>query len=100
MGIASLWKLLTEEGVVRKLSGSDPSQHHTLLSELDGTAIAVDLSAWIMQADQQLALLPHFGRTERCMKVALERVRGGEHAGRNPARIMGLLERYLRCRTG
>lgn len=27
------------------------------------------------QADQQQALLPHFSKEERCMKVAFERVR-------------------------
>ncbi|RMZ56870.1 hypothetical protein APUTEX25_002959 [Auxenochlorella protothecoides] len=109
MGIASLWKLLTEEGVVRKLSGSDPSQHHTLLSELDGTAIAVDLSAWIMQADQQLALLPHFGRTERCMKVALERsIQWLRHGclpvivveGRAPAEKLAAVQARYAARNG
>lgn len=73
MGIASLWKLLEQEGVLRKLSGSKPGDHAPLLGEVDGKAIAVDLAAWIMQADQQMALSPHFSRTERCMKVAMER---------------------------
>lgn len=73
MGISSLWKALTDAQLVRRLQGSDPEEHAALLSELDGQVLAVDLSAWIMQADQQLALLPHFSRTERCMKVALER---------------------------
>lgn len=73
MGISSLWKLLAEEGILRKLVGSSPEEHSSLLAELDGKVIAIDLSAWIMQADQQMALSPHFSRTERCMKVALER---------------------------
>ena len=30
----------------------------------------------LLQADQQVALLPHFSKEERCMKVAFERVRG------------------------
>ena len=32
------------------------------------------MSMWAMQADQQVALLPHFSREERCIKVAFERV--------------------------
>jgi hypothetical protein len=36
----------------------------------------------LLQADQQVALLPHFSKEERCMKVAFERVRGGMHDGR------------------
>ena len=31
--------------------------------------MAVDLSIWVMQADQQVALLPLFSQVERCMKV-------------------------------
>jgi flap endonuclease GEN len=33
----------------------------------------VDLSMWIMQADQQASLAPHFSREERAIKVAFER---------------------------
>lgn len=35
----------------------------------------------VMQADQQVALLPHFSREERSIKVAFERVRGVEYVG-------------------
>lgn len=43
-----------------------------------------------MQADQQQALLPHYSREERCVKVAFERVREGGSEGGSAASMWPL----------
>ncbi|GAB4815602.1 hypothetical protein N2152v2_002648, partial [Parachlorella kessleri] len=73
MGVKQLWQLLQGEGLLVKRFGSNPDDYPHLIREVDGKVVAVDLSMWAMQADQQLALLPHFSREERCIKVAFER---------------------------
>ncbi|KAL4425232.1 hypothetical protein ABPG75_009248 [Micractinium tetrahymenae] len=73
MGITALWQLLRAEEVVEWYRGGIAEEHAALLAAVDGQAVAIDLSTWIMQADQQTALTPHFSREERCMKVAFER---------------------------
>ncbi|PRW33965.1 flap endonuclease GEN-like protein 1 [Chlorella sorokiniana] len=73
MGVNALWQLLRAEGLVEHYAGAAPADHAAIVEAVDGAAIAVDLSTWIMQADQQQALLPHFSKEERCMKIAFER---------------------------
>ncbi|PSC67428.1 phosphatidate cytidylyltransferase [Micractinium conductrix] len=82
MGVKQLWPLLRAEGLVEWYRGGLEGEYGTCLSEVDGTAVAVDLAAWLVQAsggqalpraDTQAALLPHFSREERCMKIAFER---------------------------
>eukprot|EP00887_Chlorella_sp_A99_P003372 scaffold7.g3372.t1 len=73
MGVNTLWKLLAAEEVVQKYAGLNPADYAALVRAVDGAVIAVDLAMWLMQAELQKELLPHFSREERCMKVAFER---------------------------
>lgn len=77
MGINALWQLLRAEELVEHYAGAKASDHAAIVQAVDGAAVAVDLAVWCVQADQQQALLPHFSREERCMKVAFERVSAG-----------------------
>lgn len=74
MGVKQLWSLLQGERILEKTQGANPEAHLDIVHEVDGKVIAVDLAMWMMQADQQQALLPHFSKEERCVKVAFERV--------------------------
>jgi hypothetical protein len=83
MGVAALWSLLEKEGVVEHYRGASSDDYAAILQAASDAVVAVDLSPWLLQADQQAALAPHFSREERCMKVAFERVgaagdKGGE----------------------
>ncbi|EFN56935.1 hypothetical protein CHLNCDRAFT_143468 [Chlorella variabilis] len=73
MGVTALWQLLGAEQVVEHYRGASADELAHIVQAVDGAAVAVDLSPWLMQADQQQALLPHFSKEERCMKVAFER---------------------------
>ena len=46
MGVKHLWRTLEKGGAVELLDGAAPQQHDTILEELEGAAVAVDLSAW------------------------------------------------------
>lgn len=89
MGIADLWRLLEAEDVVEKYTGANAADHAAIVRAVDGQVIAVDLSMWLMQADQQRAIVEHFSREERCMKVAFERVRAGEDGHRGCIGVQG-----------
>lgn len=77
MGVAALWPLLRAEEMVEYYLGSSADDLATIVSSVFDTAVAVDLSTWIVQADSQQALSALFSREERCMKVAFERVSRG-----------------------
>ena len=73
MGVKELWTLLRSAGLVTEYHGS--TDHPQIVGEVQGTAIAVDLSQWIFHANSQPELLATFHSAEaRCLKVAFERV--------------------------
>lgn len=53
MGISSCWKLLHDEGVVERYNGGRAEDHARIVEAVDGKAIAVDLSMWIMQVRER-----------------------------------------------
>ena len=71
MGVKQLWKLLKNADLVENW---DASTVPALAQELEGKVLAVDLSMWLMQASEQVALTPHFNLAEGAAKVAFERV--------------------------
>lgn len=56
MGVKQLWPLLRAEGLVEWYRGGLEGEYGTCLSEVDGTAVAVDLAAWLVQASGGQAL--------------------------------------------
>ena len=50
MGVNALWQLLRDEEVVEHYKGALPQDYAAIVAAVDGKAIAVDLSMWIMQA--------------------------------------------------
>jgi hypothetical protein len=75
MGVSNLWKALDKGGVVSVLNGGHPTDHAEIIQELENKVIAVDLSAWLMQAQGQMALVEHFASPQaRCLKVVFDRV--------------------------
>jgi transcription elongation factor Elf1 len=74
MGVANLWQSLGQSGAVEAFSGATPDGHAELLGEVQGTAVAVDLSTWIMQALSQPALQEHYATpAARALSVVLWR---------------------------
>jgi hypothetical protein len=74
MGVAHLWQSLGHSGAVEAFSGATPQGHARLLGEVQGSAVAVDLSTWIMQAATQPALQEHYATpTARALSVVLSR---------------------------
>ncbi len=55
-----------------QLPGTSPNQSAFCLDAT--TRLHACFATPLAQADQQQALLPHFSKEERCMKVAFERV--------------------------
>ena len=49
MGVAMLWQLLKAEEVVEHYKGADPQDLAAMVAAVDGTALAIDLSTWIVQ---------------------------------------------------
>lgn len=75
MGVANLWKALEKGGAVTKLDGAQPGDHARILQELENTAVAVDLSAWLVQATTQQALVGVLDSPQACvLKVVFDRV--------------------------
>lgn len=73
MGVQNLWKVLEKGDAVVKLKGSDQFQQIT--EAVENKVIAVDLSAWLMQAQTQPALLANFDSPyARAAKVVFDRV--------------------------
>lgn len=76
MGVKHLWRVLERGGAVEVLDGGDAAQHEQILDELEGTVVAVDLSAWLMQAISQPALTQVYFSDHACvLKVVFDRVR-------------------------
>jgi len=46
MGVKNLWRTLTAGGAVEQFDGGDAEQLDAILEEIEGTVVAVDLSAW------------------------------------------------------
>lgn len=76
MGVLNLWKALERGGAVEELVGSQAGQHAQIVEALENKVVAVDLSAWLMQAQSQPALLEHLDSPyARAVKVVFDRVR-------------------------
>jgi hypothetical protein len=76
MGVKHLWRTLEKGGAVELLDGGDAAQHCEILDELEGAAVAVDLSAWLVQAQTQPALAQNYDSDFACaLKVVFDRVR-------------------------
>eukprot|EP00879_Flechtneria_rotunda_P023086 GHRR01024405.1.p1 GENE.GHRR01024405.1~~GHRR01024405.1.p1 ORF type:complete len:135 (+),score=39.50 GHRR01024405.1:865-1269(+) len=74
MGVNNLWKSLVKGNAVRTLEGSVAGQLQQILQEVENRVIAVDLSAWLMQAQTQPALLEHYSSDyARAVKVVFDR---------------------------
>jgi hypothetical protein len=74
MGVKHLWKALERGGTVETFDGADPAQHAAIMDELEGAAVAVDLSAWLVQATTQPALMEAYHSEYACvLKVVFER---------------------------
>lgn len=58
MGIAALWQLLRAEEVVEWYRGGITEEHAALVAAVDGQAVAIDLSPWIIQAGGESVLQP------------------------------------------
>jgi hypothetical protein len=50
MGVTMLWQLLKAEEVVEHYKGADPQDLSAMVAAVDGKALAIDLSTWIVQA--------------------------------------------------
>ena len=75
MGVQNLWKALSKGGAVEALEGSQPGHHARIVEAVENKVVAVDLSAWLMQAQTQPALLEHFDSPyARAVKVVFDRV--------------------------
>ena len=74
MGVSELWTLLKLEGVTTACSGRD-GNHSAVVQEVEDTAIAIDLSTWILQATSQPNLVEVFQDPEcRALIVTFNRV--------------------------
>lgn len=74
MGVKSLWQLINGANLIQQWSGQNPTDVPAIAAEMEGKVLAIDLSMWIMQAGEQLALIPHCNQVEAAAKVAFERV--------------------------
>ncbi|KAK9818436.1 hypothetical protein WJX72_012549 [[Myrmecia] bisecta] len=109
MGVSHLWQLLREEGLVATWKGNE-GQHTAIAPEIDGQAVAVDLSLWLMQASSQPDLIANFPNPEeRCLKVAFERASNwlrygcvpvGVVEGRTPPEKLERLQQRFRAANG
>lgn len=73
MGVKSLWQLINGANLIQQWSGQNPTDVPAIAAEMEGKVLAIDLSMWIMQAGEQLALIPHCNQVEAAAKVAFER---------------------------
>ncbi len=74
MGVTNLWKALEKGGAVDSLDGA--TGHQQIVEAVENKVVAVDLSAWLMQAQSQPALLEHYDSPyARAVKVVFDRVR-------------------------
>ena len=74
MGVSELWSLLKSEGITTSWPGRD-GLHAQIVREVENTAIAIDLSTWILQATSQPNLVEVFQDPEcRALIVTFNRV--------------------------
>ncbi|KAF6255043.1 PIN domain-like protein [Scenedesmus sp. NREL 46B-D3] len=72
MGVNNLWKALGS--AVQTLEGHNAGQHAEIVDAVENKVVAVDLSAWLMQAQSQPALLEHYDSPyARAAKVVFDR---------------------------
>lgn len=50
MGINALWQLLRAEDLEEWYRGGVMEEHAALVAAVDGQAVAIDLSTWVVQA--------------------------------------------------
>lgn len=75
MGVQNLWKTLSKGGAVEVLEGQQPGHHARIVEAVANKVVAVDLSAWLMQAQTQPALREHYDSDyARAVKVVFDRV--------------------------
>lgn len=73
MGVQNLWKVLEKGDAVEKLKGD--TQFRQIAAAVENKVVAVDLSAWLMQAQTQPALLANYDSPyARAAKVVFDRV--------------------------
>ena len=77
MGVSELWALLKSVGNVQYLSGSEGT-HTAVVREVQARAVAVDLSAWVVQAICQPDLAQAFNDPDsQALSVSFNRVSAG-----------------------
>jgi len=75
MGVQNLWKTLSKGGAVEVLEGQQSGHHARIVEAVANKVVAVDLSAWLMQAQTQPALREHYDSDyARAVKVVFDRV--------------------------
>lgn len=73
MGVKVLWQALQEAGLVQVLNG--PADMPTILHQVEGHAVAVDITIWMCEAMTQPALKEVFtSNRARVLKVCFDRV--------------------------
>lgn len=74
MGVSELWSLLKSVGNVQYLSASEGT-HGAVVQEVQARAVAVDLSAWVVQAMCQPDLAQAFNDPDsQALSVSFNRV--------------------------
>ncbi|KAL0048711.1 hypothetical protein WJX82_009391 [Trebouxia sp. C0006] len=109
MGVSELWPLLKAVGITQVWSGLEGT-HAQVVEEVDNKSIAIDLSAWIVQATCQPNLAEAFSDpTSQALIVSFNRVvnylRYGclpvcITEGRPPAEKLEKLQQRFKARTG
>ncbi|KAA6428448.1 MAG: flap endonuclease GEN protein 1 [Trebouxia sp. A1-2] len=109
MGVSELWSLLKAVGITQLSSGLEGT-HAQVVKEVDDKSIAIDLSAWIVQATCQPNLAEAFSDpASQALVVSFNRVvnylRYGclpvcITEGRPPAEKLERLQQRFRTRTG
>lgn len=73
MGIPQLWQTLRQGGAMFDLSGKENEAE--IAKAVDGLAIAVDVTIWVLQANLQPSLAEVFtNTTSRALKICFDRV--------------------------
>ena len=74
MGVSELWSLLKSIGNVQSISASEGS-HAEIVQNVEARAVAIDLSAWVVQAMCQPDLAQAFGHADdQALTVSFNRV--------------------------
>ncbi|KAL3141843.1 hypothetical protein ABBQ32_004509 [Trebouxia sp. C0010 RCD-2024] len=109
MGVSDLWSLLKSVGNVQYLSASEGT-HTAVVQEVQARAVAVDLSAWVVQAICQPELAQAFNDPDsQALSVSFNRavnhlryecVPVAITEGRSPAEKLERLQQRFKARTG